>query len=198
MRLDRFFTWICTAVFAGTGVVYGVALLLLLVDGRMVEFSKLSTGRSYTWADSPGMLIVNTLAHATLLSVLFLLARIIWRTQPDVHARRRRPSHAMTGRQWAALSFMAFTLIATCVVAKLGLPTGAMRRPALLVIWLLWLGTCTLGPLWALMTGQIRTESERIVRRSDDPKDFWRRWIKIAACFALVLGIATMVCWSKW
>ncbi|MEO6280038.1 hypothetical protein [Roseateles sp.] len=198
MRLSRFITWICTAFFAGIAAIYGAILLHSLVNGRVAQFSKVPTGKSYTWADSPVLMVLSTFGHAVLLALFVMLAVWTWRTLPTGLSRIHDGWAAMTQLQRAMLCNMALTSIATLAAMALGLPSGTMRRPTIGVIWLLWLSVCVQFPLWAIWLGEIRNDVERVVRRSDDPAGFWFRWITVTAWFAFTLCLATFVCWVVW
>lgn len=171
---------------------------MALADGRMVEFGKFSAGRSHTWADAPGMLVAHALAHLALLSALVFLAMKAWKGLPAILWRLRGSSIAMTASQWAAMSCIALTAIATFIAVKFGLPAGTWRRPALVVIWLLWAGSCALLPLWGLVRGEFGTGIGRVVRRSHDPGGFWYRCITVTAWSVLMLVVASVVCWVGW
>jgi hypothetical protein len=198
MRLARLITWICTALLAGISALYGAIVLSLLLDGRMTEFSKVPTGRSYTWADSPGLVIVSTFGHAVLLVFLVMLTAWTWRTLPTALLRLRGVWGVMTDFQRAGLCSISLALISTFAAMTFGLPAGAMRRPAIALIWVIWLGACAQIPLWALKLGEIRTATGKVLRRAHGPADFWRRWVVVTAWCALILALATLVCWIEW
>ena len=197
-RRGRLLAWLLAAVLAGMALVYALALLLSLADGRVVEFGKFSAGRFHTWANSPEMLVVNTLAHLALVSALVFLAVKVWKRRPTHLPSLRDSPVAMTASQWAAMSFIAMTAVATFVAVKFGLPAGMWRRLAIAVIWLLWLASCALLPLWGWIRGEFGIGFGRTVRRSHDPGGFWYRWITVTAWSVLALGIASVVCWVEW
>ena len=143
---------------------YGAAFLLSLLNGRIREFSKVPTGRAYTWVDSPGLFVVSAFGHAVLLAFLVMLAAWAWRTLPTALPRLQGSWVAMTQLQRALLCNMALISIATLAAMKMGLPAGPMRRPTIGVIWLLWLSACAQIPLWAFKVGEIHIDAGRVMR----------------------------------
>ncbi len=198
MRRGRLLAWLWAAALAGLALVYALALLFSLADGLVVEFGKFSAGRSYTWADAPGMLVAHALAHLALVSAfVFLAVKACKRPTSNLPSLSDSPV-AMKAPQWAAMSCIALTGVATFVAVKFGLPAGTWRRPAIAVIWLLWLGSCALLPLWGWIRGEFGTGFGRVVRRSHDPGGFWYRWITVTAWSVLMLVVASVVCWVEW
>ncbi|WP_416757947.1 hypothetical protein ACNI65_16170 [Roseateles sp. So40a] len=198
MRHGRLLAMLCAAALAGLALVYALALLMGLADGRMVEFGRFSAGRSYTWADAPGMVVAHALAHLALLSAIVFLAVRAWKRPPSNLPSLLDSPVAMTASQWAAMSCIALTAVATFIAVTFGLTAGMWRRPAIAVIWLLWAGSCALLPLWGWVRGKFGTGFGRVVRRSHDPGGFWYRWITVTAWSVLMLVVASVVCWVEW
>ncbi|WP_431261149.1 hypothetical protein ACQ86G_14265 [Roseateles chitinivorans] len=203
MRVQRIITWLCTGALAACASVYTVVLVLMLLDGRVSEFSK-SSGphRVIAFDDEPAMFIVSFFPHGLLMAWIWWLTWQTWRRLPGAledlagfgmleRLRARRPIE----RRMAGLMMVA--LIVSSLLALFGLPPAPFRRAVLVVQVLLWVASTLLIPIASLTVGVVHTK-EGSIARANEPWRFWRGLIKLTATWTAMLCCVLFISWKSW